>query len=698
MAGGFRVQTVAIEGFKGFTERKVIDFKGRHAFLLGQNGNGKSSIVEAIRWGLFGSTGRPNEIVANRGYPSRCRVEVTLIRDGKQWDLRRTLIRGVSGGSDAELADEHGKEHPIREVLPQLDSLDAGEGTHIIFAPQSVPMRRQPEDLTPFERTVFNHLGLTHPRALLSEVTAFIEGQALIELSLGEQLTERRDQMDRQIDDFEKQRGRFLASPPWPGDHLPTVVDSETRARELIEEITGKLPEQSLSGVSLDGLLDAADEALQDRRDRDQGGLENERSKIEVRLALLRTLSGIQEDIEAKKSEVDQAQTALDAMLGQMSLDDLCKRVSNERATADTDALRLQVVENASSLLSREEAESVLCPVCTTEHMRPDLESKLQRTTSQLSGDRPSHLRALEARCKEAVDLQLKVAGLQKQFAELEDKANHARTSIDGNDVGSSETSTAAQLKSLIDAFEQRKSSIATQIENQQAWIDAAQRRLSRLSDEGRFHQIQRNLLSCQQSRNRFAGVENAYNDLVSFNESVKAIGQTIESCLIEQLEGRTPEVSEDLTQVFSALTRHPWYDRLIVDNRKLPKLELLVASSQDALDLGHPTGVLNGQAESALELVPYFAFGQADDAPTEVYLVLLDDPTRAFDSEHIEILIQRLAELGRSVQLIVASQETSRFRTMLPTNFERASYVLVEPQKWSYPGGPTLAIEYGEQ
>lgn len=50
MEDGFRVQTVAIEGFKGFTSRQVIDFQGRHAFLLGKNGNGKSSIVEAIRW------------------------------------------------------------------------------------------------------------------------------------------------------------------------------------------------------------------------------------------------------------------------------------------------------------------------------------------------------------------------------------------------------------------------------------------------------------------------------------------------------------------------------------------------------------------------------------------------------------------------------------------------------------------------
>ena len=99
MPHGFRVQTIAIEGFKGFTTRQTIKFDGHHVFLLGKNGNGKSSIIEAVRWGLFGSAGRPNEVVANQDYSGYCRVEITLVRDGKVWNLRRTLNRGTTGGA-----------------------------------------------------------------------------------------------------------------------------------------------------------------------------------------------------------------------------------------------------------------------------------------------------------------------------------------------------------------------------------------------------------------------------------------------------------------------------------------------------------------------------------------------------------------------------------------------------------------------
>lgn len=73
---------------------------------------------------------------------------------------------------------------------------------------------------------------------------------------------------------------------------------------------------------------------------------------------------------------------------------------------------------------------------------------------------------------------------------------------------------------------------------------------------------------------------------------------------------------------------------------------------------------------------------------------MLLDDPTRAFDKEHIEVLIEQLAVLGQRVQLVVATQETESFRDLLPRSFERESYVVVEPKNWSYAEGTELAIE----
>ena len=73
----------------------------------------------------------------------------------------------------------------------------------------------------------------------------------------------------------------------------------------------------------------------------------------------------------------------------------------------------------------------------------------------------------------------------------------------------------------------------------------------------------------------------------------------------------------------------------------------------------------------------------------------MLDDPTRALDTVHINILLERLEELGRNVQLIVASQETERFRETVPKVFDKEDYIIIEPTGWSPDSGPNLNV-YG--
>ena len=370
MAQGFSIESVAIEGFKGFTTRKEINFDGRHVFLLGQNGNGKSSIIEAVRWGLFGSARRPNEIIANRDYAERCRVEITLVRDGKRLHLRRTLIRGASGGSDPVLTDEQGQEQSIREVMPQLDSVDTGEGMHIIFAPQATPLRRQPEDLSAFERTVFNHLGITHPRALLSQLESLKETQEILEANLAENLTTARRNLDEGIETLERQRATILEAPPWGNEPMPSVAQSENKARNLITEITGEDLDEDLARLSLEALLDSTDKALRERRDQDQSELEARASELANRRAKLENLHGHQENIEIHRSNLQTTQKELDEVLKGKSLDELRADFEEAQAVASYAAIKRRIIGDAASLLEREESETTLCSICETEHNR----------------------------------------------------------------------------------------------------------------------------------------------------------------------------------------------------------------------------------------------------------------------------------------------------------------------------------------
>lgn len=695
MPGGFRVQSVGIEGFRGFTSRREINLDGSHAFLLGQNGSGKSSIIEAIRWGLFGSMNRPNDIVANRGYSGRCRVELVLMSEGKQWNLRRTLLRGVTGGSDPVLTDEKGVEHNIREIMPQLDSVESGEGTHIISASQAIPIGRQPADLSPFERTVFRHLGLANPRALLSRLNEVILSQELTEKSLDQRLTEARADIDRQIAALARQRGTILRIPPWGGERQPTVSESETKVRSLIKEITGQATDDTLPGASLEALIEEADASLKRQRAQGKTKLAAEDAELQKRLASLEKLLGIQQAAANTGESLSKVQAELETALNGVTVDVLRSQVEQARMALDTVNLTRQVLEGISSLVSRVQGDDLRCPVCEKEHRRADLEQMLGNRLSKLPGDLSAELATLQGNLKRVEELEGVSLRLARELDELDKESSVARAEVDS--AGQDGITDLADVEALASRLSERRAVIGKQIEDQERWLEETNAQLDKLKEEERFHQLQKELARLEGAKSRFERVGRAYQDLVSFGVSLRTIQRGVETTLKERLVADTPTVSRKLSHVFSALTHNLWYDRLVIAKDELPKLELKVSSSQDPLGIEDPIdGVLNGQSVKAVELAPYFAFGQEEEAPTEVYLVMLDDPTQAFDERHTEILVECLGELGRNVQLIVASQETTRFREAIPKSFAKGSYVIVEPTNWSREAGPELAVERG--
>lgn len=103
----FRLQRIGVEGFKAFVAPQSFDI-GEHLFVFGKNGLGKSSVVEAIRWCLFGLADRPEAEVRNVFYSAgECRVELDLKGPDGIWKMQRRLRPG-SGRSDVTIQDPAG--------------------------------------------------------------------------------------------------------------------------------------------------------------------------------------------------------------------------------------------------------------------------------------------------------------------------------------------------------------------------------------------------------------------------------------------------------------------------------------------------------------------------------------------------------------------------------------------------------------
>ena len=695
MTEGLRIGRISIEGFKGFTDAQEIEMEHRHLFLIGPNGNGKSSIIEAIRWGLFGSTHRPNDIVRNEGYGGDCRVEIDfLARDGKKWFLRRTLKAG-GGDSRGELFDEDLTEHRLRDVLPQMDSLDAGEGTHIIFSPQSAPLGRQPEDLTAFERTVFDYLGLKHPRAMLSHLEAFIQEQEEVETSLDGSVSEARRSIDGRIGELEGRRGRIMDSQPWGSGLPPSRQQTKSKAQNLIERIRTTEVGEDVSHFSLGALVDEAEMALDDREGSDRRPLRQELETLNDQLTRLDAIRAVQELLGHKEQDLRKARDSLRTFLDGTSIDELQTLVQRTRQQAQTRDLRKQLGQIAAELVDRSESEgTTLCPVCGEQADQAKLRHTISEMVCMEGEVKDTDLRTVEDQLNTAQQLKHDVQEHNDRRGRLQSRLDTMITAAHGH--GLATDIAEDRMSDHIDSLVGHKLSIEKQINDLDDWLRAIRADLTKLREEADYQQVQRDLINVRAVEADMRQVQKAYESLVTFGRSARDICDAVGSTLKKELRTNTPSVAEDLTNVFSALTRHPHFDRLVFDEQKLPKLELRVVSSSDTSRKRHPTGVLNGQAQSALALVPYFALSQVAETPTEVHLVLLDDPTRAFDRAHTQILIEQLADLGERVQVVVATQETEAFRELLPQSFAAESYMIVEPRSWSYAGGPQLATTHG--
>lgn len=694
-AEGFRVSSISVEGFKGFTTRQQSEVDGRHLFILGHNGLGKSSIVEAVRWGLFGSLRRPNEIITNQTYTGACRVEIGLTRGSQRLCLRRTAIRGQSGGSDAELFDEEDNTVPIRDVLPQLESAPAGEGMHVVYAAQAAPHRRQAEDLTPFERTVFAYLGLSDVPVLRQMLADFVNDQEDIENSLGAEVTGKYAEIQREIDELEDRREHYIESAPWGGGGVPDLERTAGRISDFCTELTGVTRERE----NLTDLIGQLADDLEQAKEADTEQLEEAKERAETTITRITDLLTRVENTGAVriKRKLTEAMEELAAVLKGRDLSEVRKEHKDaETHVQKHGGLHTLLVRAQEWMDIKDDEDDVKCPVCgdssTLKGLQDFVTASLGTTTDE------EHVAS--ERLSFAYALLRQVTELTKSVAELESELGVSMDILQSL-VGEAEAllDRETTIDRLITDLEQARQSreaylgrVQDQLSMKRAIHDKWQRRFEKLQEEVDYHTTQGELLKRHRDLKDVERIQANLTSLTGFGQTVSMLQETVTRVLNDRLQAAAPKIDTALSNAFCALTSHPVYDRLYIDEQKFPQMQLLVDSSSDPYGGLTPTEILNGQAINALKLVPYFAFSELTDFPFEVYLLLLDDPTQSFDAEHIDILLHRLCQLGKNVQLVVATHEIDHFVQLLPKHFGESEYRVVRVVGFSRQGGPVLA------
>ncbi len=160
-----RPLTLRIEGLRSFRSEVEIDFGDRdHMAVIGDTGAGKSSILEAMTYALYGKTsfaGQVGELMNDTS--NKMRVVLRFRVSGEEWEAVRTLRRdgkGEVGQARAQLqrltkdgtaVEQVEQVRQVNERVEQLIGLDSGAFLRTVVLPQGRFARLLVED-KPTER------------------------------------------------------------------------------------------------------------------------------------------------------------------------------------------------------------------------------------------------------------------------------------------------------------------------------------------------------------------------------------------------------------------------------------------------------------------------------------------------------------------------------------------------------------------
>ena len=691
----FRIHRLGIEGFKAFAAPQSFEIGG-HVFVFGRNGLGKSSVVEAVRWCLFGLADRPEAEVRNVFYSAgECKVELELEGPGGRWRLQRRLRPG-SGRSDLTIQDPSGGAVQQSKVFPHIARLGPREGTHIIFASQQSTHRRPQADITDFDKVLYSYLQIDDVPDLLDRLDRELEEQAEIERQLAEEVDDAEDSLRSELNVLRSRIEEILAAAPWPGDTVPTNAETDARIRAFVEECGGSLERADGGTVTREWLLAEAERAIQQLSAATQDDVQHRLTEAH---ATFRQLATAKETFEERTERLKTAQARVESR--KHDLKNALRDTTKQQLLEERDELERQNNQLAQHLALVQQAVGYFeefspaeCPVCDNDVGAADVVSRLQARigSNPRAAELDEALTGIGARLEEIGVAEAALAEAGAACASVESSVAAARTQLgelldDPADLSSRDRT--------VEHLAERVQQLELEVRESGTLVASKRSTLKNLHAEARFQGYRSRAERLH--RNLESGLEparEAHREFADVLETLRAIREALQESFNNTLDGTKPDINKLMTEVYGRLTRQASFPKIVVESGPTDKkrtLRIRVTSDRTPGESFEPSEVLNGQAFNAVNLVPYFVFSQFQAEALELDCLLIDDPSQSFDTSRVELLMRELATAATHAQLIVASHEEDRFAPLIDKYFRSGSYRVLRVTSFAPDLGPTL-------
>ena len=421
----FKIKSLKVAGFKRLDLPERLEFPDGRLLIHGRNESGKSTVLEAIHYALYGNALRPtkrasNEDVINYGR-SEAIVELEFSIDDNEYMVRRELKkRGANthilskrrpdGGLSRVTSGARSVNSQILEILHGIDS-DALLNSCLVEQKELGKLEASlKQERIKAMSSLLNLEAFVDARDSLRKDRGELERtHSQTELRLQEAKTAAED-----YEDAEKRKREAETRQQTIEEEQKTVAERLTRLNTLLKALT----EMRRHKTSIDENM-ARLEGQEAKREQIKASLK----RAEKAEAAIRELETELPEAEEKRRQAEQKLAALDEVLG------LEKEKAEEKTQVDKDAIRVEdasraltVAEEAKKRVEElkvqlekylpvEEAQKLLAKISAASQRLADARRQAEQV-HQLKGEADARLASLEAS-------QMKVDSLEQRRRDL---------------------------------------------------------------------------------------------------------------------------------------------------------------------------------------------------------------------------------------------------------------------------------------
>ncbi len=443
-----RPVSLVLEGFGPFRERVEVDFGDSELFaLVGPTGSGKSSVIDAVTFALYGSVARyGNERLVHPVINQRCStalVDLVFTVGDRTYRVTREAVRRGAGGSIREARLEHGEQvvaagKEVTDAVTDLLGLDFGQFTTCVVLPQGEFARFLHETTKGREELLKRLLDLGVYDQVGQQARSRAKQYEVQRDQLDGQLVELRDQIRGEPEDLARQ-ARALAGvladldEARPGIEAADREVAEARARaDRAGQAAGLLqavraPDDLASRVEATAAADLELQAATDVRDRAEaevGVAEQALAEIPDRAATVAALEGHERLAELRDRLTPARQAAERARAAAVDAEAALGAAEAAQAEAEA-AYHAAERDHAAHALALDLEVGSPCPVChqpvtdLPSHDLADLNDRRAACDTARSACAGARAGAAEAASAASVAAE-RLGGLEGQIAEVE--------------------------------------------------------------------------------------------------------------------------------------------------------------------------------------------------------------------------------------------------------------------------------------